>query len=44
MGFEVFVEFLQAGELRGETALGRGVDDKDDFAVELGEGVLGAAL
>jgi hypothetical protein len=30
--------------LRGETALRRGVDDEDDFAVELGERVFGAAL
>jgi hypothetical protein len=38
-GLEVFVEFLEAGELRREAAFGGCVDDEDDFVLEVGEGV-----
>lgn len=31
-GFQGLVEFLEAFELRGETAFGGRVDDEDDFA------------
>lgn len=41
---QVLVEFLKPGELRGEAALGGGVDDEDDFVRELREGVVRAAL
>lgn len=41
---QVLVEFLKPGELRGEAAFGGGVDDEDDFAVQVRQRVLGAAL
>ena len=44
LALEVLVQLFKAGELRGEAAFGGGVDDEDDFAVELREGVIGAAL
>lgn len=42
--FNILVELLKPGELRGEAALGGGVDDEDNFALELGEIVDFAAL
>lgn len=42
-GFNVLVQLLEAVKLRCEAALGRRVDDEDDFALELGE-VVGLAL
>lgn len=42
LGFDVLVEFLQALELRREAAFGGGVDDEDDFALEVDEGEGGA--
>lgn len=41
---DVLVELLEAGVLRGEAALGGGVDDEDDLALVVGEGDLLAAL
>jgi hypothetical protein len=38
-GLEVFVEFLEAGELGREAAFGGCVDDEDDFVLKVGEGV-----
>jgi len=38
-GGDGFVEGLEGGELRRETAFAGGVDDEDDFAFEGGEGV-----
>lgn len=43
-GFQVLVKLLEPCELRREAAFGRGVDDEDDFAGELGEVVGLAAL
>lgn len=43
LGVDGFVEGFEALELRGEAALGGGVDDEDDFVFEGGEGV-GLAL
>jgi len=40
----LLVELLEALELRGEAALGGGVDDEDDLALEGGERVLVALL
>lgn len=41
---EVLVQLLKTGELWGETALRSGVDDEHDFALQLGERELAAAL
>ena len=41
-GCDGLVEFFEGGELRGEAALGGGVDNEDDFAFEGGEGEGGA--
>lgn len=43
MRLQVLVELLEAGELRCEAALGGGVDDEDDFVVQLCQ-VVGLAL
>jgi hypothetical protein len=40
----LLVELFEALELRGEAALGGGVDDEDDLALEGGERVLVALL
>jgi hypothetical protein len=42
-GRDFFVEGFEAFELRGEAAFGGGVDDEDDFAFGVDEGV-GLAL
>lgn len=39
-----FVKSLEVVELRGETALAGGVDDEDDFALEVGERVDGSLV
>jgi hypothetical protein len=44
LGLQILVELLKPCELGCEAALGGGVDDEDDFAVQLRQGVLGAAL
>lgn len=36
---DFLVEFLEAFELRREAAFGGGVDDQDDFVLEVGERV-----
>ena len=38
LGLELLVELLEALELRGEAALGGGVDGEDDLAFQRGEG------
>ena len=38
-GFEVFVEFLKAGELGREAAFRGRVYDEDDFVLEVREGI-----
>ena len=38
-GFYFFVEGFEAFELGGEAAFGGGVDDEDDFVLEVGEGI-----
>jgi hypothetical protein len=43
-GFEVFVEFFEACELRREAAFAGCVDDEDDFVLEVRERVGGALL
>lgn len=43
-GVHLLVELFEALELRGEAALGGGVDDEDDLALEGGERVLVALL
>lgn len=40
---DFLVEFFETFELWGEAAFGGGVDDEDDFVVELGQ-VVGLAL
>ena len=44
LGLDVFVERLEAAELRGEAAFGGRVDDEDNLALEVGKGIRLAPL
>lgn len=39
IGLDLFVELLEPFELRREAAFGGGVDDQDDFVLEVGKRV-----